>query len=408
MVGVAGGNYALRDPLEIGRGVPAHDTGKGVGRGFASGGLDLTLIFGPVVAVTNPMFDTRLKSDPDWYGKQDRVVAGRTATSYISVQGSFAELWFGRLDRNWGPSAAPGLMLSANPYGLDHFGLSLGTTGVQLQGLVAQLDTRFDTSGAPVRRYLVQHRLWLRPPGAWTLALWEGAVISGVDRSPEPWYLNMLNLAFLEQVNTGTNANSLLGFDFERRGAVTLFGQAMLDDIQVDKQTLTDRKPTSWGLTLGAQGALPAAGAWTLWYTQVSSLAYRNEDDFQVPLFHGLGTGRNFADYDQVSAKISFIGPGGVLVAPEVALVRQGEGDPRLAHPLPADYPTTAALFQGVVQRTLRLGLSLAGGRGPVRFAGDAGVHLVSNDGHVAGASRTRFVGRLGLELRFGRESLLP
>lgn len=408
MVGVAGGNYALRDPLEIGRGVPPNDTGKGRTRGFASGGIDLTLGFGPVIAVTNPMFDTRLKFDPDWYGKKDRAIAGRTATSYISVQGSWAELFFGRLDRNWGPSVAPGLMLSPNPYGFDHLGLSLGTTGVQLQGVVAQLDTRTDTSGASVRRYVVQHRLWLRPPGAWTIALWEGAVISGADRNLEPWYLNLLNLAVLEQVNSGTNANSVMGIDLERRGAMTLFLQAMLDDIQIDKKTLTDRKPTSWGLTVGAKGAFPAAGAWTLYYTQVSNLAYRNEDDFQVPLFHGLGTGRNFSDYDQVTARFDFIAPGGIFVAPEVTLVRQGEGDPRLAHPLPAAYPTTAWLFQGVVQRTVRIGVSGVWCQGPVRLRGDGAVHLVSNDRHVAGASRTRFVGRVGIELRFGRESLLP
>ena len=407
MVGVAGGNYAVRDPLEIGRGIAALDT-SGTARGFASGGIDLTLAFGPVVAVTNPMFDTRLKYDPDWFGKKNRAIAGRTASAYISVQGSFAELLFGRLDRNWGPSVVPGLTLSANPYSLDHLGLSFGTAGVQLQGVVAQLDTRTDTSGAGVRRYLVQHRLWLKPPGPWTFALWESAVTSGADRSLEPWYLNLLNLAFLEQLNTATNANSLLGVDLEYRGALTLYAQAMLDDIQVDRKTLTDQKPTSWGLTVGAKGGLPAAGAWTLFYTQVSTLAYRNEDDFQVPLFHGLGTGRNFSDYDQVTLKLDFIGPGGVLLAPEATLVRQGQGDPRLAHPLPADYPTTASLFQGVVQRTLRLGLSVIGGRSSVRFRGDGGVHLVSNDGHRTGASRTRFVGRLGLEVRFGRESLLP
>ncbi len=408
MVGVTGGNYAQRDPLEIGRGVAAGDTGKGVMRGFASGGIDLTLAFGPIVAVTNPMFDLRLKHDPDWYGKKDRAIAGRTASAYISVQGSFAEVFFGRLDRNWGPSAAAGLLLSPNPYGLDHLGLSLGTAGVQLQGVVAQLDSRTDTSGALVRRYLVQHRLWLKPPGPWTFALWEAAVTSGADRNLEPWYLNLLNLAFLEQLNTATNANSLLGADLEWRGALTVYAQAMLDDIQVDRKTLTDQKPTSWGWTLGAKGPFPASGAWTLYYTQVSNLAYRNEDDFQVPLFFGLGTGRNFSDYDQVTARVDFIGPGGVLVAPEATLVRQGQGDPRLAHPVPADYPTTAALFQGVVQRTLRLGLSVAGGQGPVRLKGDGGVHLVSNAGHVAGVSRSRFVGRLGLEVRFGRESLLP
>jgi len=412
MVGVAGGNYAQRDPLEIGRGLAANDTGKGVMRGFASGGIDLTLGFGPIVAVTNPMFDTRLKYDPDWYGKKDRAIAGRTASAYISVQGSFAELFFGRLDRNWGPSVVPGLMLSPNPYSLDHLGLSLGTAGVQLEGVVAQLDTRTDTSGAAVRRYVVQHRLWLKPPGPWTFALWEGAVISGADRNLEPWYLNLLNLAFLEQLNTGANANSLLGADLEWRGggAVTVYAQAMLDDIQVDRKTLTDQKPTSWGMTLGAKGAFPVSGAWTLYYTQVSNLAYRNEDDFQVPLFFGLGTGRNFSDYDQLTARLDFIGPGGVLIAPEATLVRQGQGDLRLAHPLPADYPTTAALFQGVVQRTLRLAVGVAGvwGQGSVSLKGDAGVHLVSNAGHVTGASRSRFVGRVGLELRFGRESLLP
>ena len=407
MVGVAGGNYTVRDPLEIGRGVSALDT-SGTLRGFASGGIDLTLAFGPVVAVSNPMFDTRLKYDPDWFGKKNRAIAGRTATAYISVQGSFAELFFGRLDRNWGPSGVQGLTLSPNPYSLDHLGLSIGTAGVQLQGVVAQLDTRTDTSGAPVRRYIVQHRLWLKPPGRWTMAFWEAAIISGADRNLEPWYLNLLNVAFLEQLNTGTNANSMIGADVEWRGAVTLYGQAMLDDIQVDKKTLTDQKPTSWGLTVGAKGRLPASGAWTLFYTQVSNLAYRNEDDFQVPLFYGLGTGRNFADYDQFTLKLDFIGPGGVLLGPEATLVRQGQGDPRLAHPLPADYPTTAALFQGVVQRTLRLGLSVAGGQGSVRFRGDGGVHLIANDNHVSGVSRTRFVGRLGLELRFRRESLLP
>ncbi len=221
-------------------------------------------------------------------------------------------------------------MLSPNPYGLDHLALSVGTTGVQLQGIVTELDTRFDTSGAPVRRYMVQHRLWIRPPGSWTFALWEGAAISGQDRSIEPWYLNLLNLAMLEQVNSGTNANSMLGIDVERRGAATLYLQAMLDDIQVDNKTHHRQKPTSWALTVGAKGALPAAGAWTLFYTQVSNLAYRNEDDFQVPLFHGLGTGRNFSDYDQVTARMDFIAPGGILLAPEVTLVRQGEGDPRL------------------------------------------------------------------------------
>jgi len=407
-VGVAAATHALRDPLEIDRGVPprAGDTS----RGFASGGLSLQLGFGPLVAVTHPYFDTRLKYDPDWYGKKDRTIAGRTAEAYVSAQWRWAELFFGRVDRNWGPSGVQGVLLSDDPYGLDHFGVTLGTSGVQLQALATQLDTRPDSGGIDIRRYMVQHRLWLRPRGRWTVALWEGAVLSGADRGIEPWYLNILNLAMLEQVNSGTNVNSFLGVDFERRGGVTLFGQLMLDDIQVDRKTPTDRKPVSYAATLGAKGGgrFPFAGAWTLVYTQVGNLAYRNEDDLQVPLYHGLGTGRNFSGYDETALRLSLIGPAGVLLQPEVTLVRQGEGDPRLAHPLPVAYLTTATLFEGVVQRTLRFALGVNWSGGSLTLSADGGAHLISNEAHVQGRTATRFVGSVSLSWRFWGEGALP
>jgi hypothetical protein len=406
-LGVAAATTSLRDPLALGRGTPASRADT-VARGFASGGLALTLGFGPVVAVTHPLFDTRLKTDPDWFGKKDRVIAGRVAESYLSAQWSFGEVFFGRMDRNWGPSVTQGVLLSDDPYGLDHLGITLGTTAIQLQAIATQLDDRSDTTGATVRRFMVQHRLWVRPPGRWTAALWEGSVLSGVDRTLEPWYLNILNLGILEQLNTGTNVNSFVGLDLERRGgAATFYAQGMLDDIQVDRKTPTDQKPTSWALTVGAKGGA-AGAAWTLFYTQVANLTYRNEDDFQVPLYHGLGTGRNFADYDQATLRVSAVGPGGVLLAPEVTLLRQGEGDPRLPHPAPAAYPATASLFQGVVERTVRLALGVDWRGGPLTLSANAGAHLVANDGHVSGRSATRFVGRVGLTWRWHRESLLP
>ncbi|HSD31976.1 MAG TPA: hypothetical protein VLB49_08710, partial [Gemmatimonadales bacterium] len=268
-LGVAAATHSLRDPLELFRGAPPR--GDTVSRGFGSGGLALTLALGPVVAVTHPLFDTRLKYDRDWFGKKDRAIAGRMAESYFSAQWSFGELFFGRMDRNWGPSVVQGLLLSDDPYGLDHLGVTLGTSAIQLQAIATQLDSRSDSIGQTNRRYMVQHRLWLRPPGRWTVALWEGSVLSGADRDLEPWYLNILNLGFLEQLNTGTNVNSFVGLDLERRGGVTTYAQLMLDDIQVDRKTLTDQKPTSWGLTVGAKGGV-AGAAWTLFYTQVANL----------------------------------------------------------------------------------------------------------------------------------------
>jgi len=122
-----------------------------------------------------------------------------------------------------------------------------------------------------------------------------------------------------------------------------------------------------------------------------------------------LGTGRNFDDYDQVTLTLGFVPRAGLLVTPELTLLRQGEGDPRLPHPTVPDYPTTATIFQGVVERTLRAAVS--GSFAPDTHLGlkfDAGLHRVSNDGHVPGRTATRFVGSVGLTYRFSRAGALP
>ena len=400
--GVAASSHARRDPLRE----------AGPGHATFSGGAALTLYFGPVVFVAHPYFDTRLKYDPDWYGKKDRVVAGRSEEAYISAQFTYADLFFGSLDRNWGPSAVQGLLLSDSPYGPDHLAVTIGTTGVKLQGIAFQMNDLTDTAGATVHRYMVQHRLWIRPPGRWTLALWEGSVLSGVGRQLEPWYLNLANLGLLTQVNTGANVNSFLGFDAQRQAAVTVFAQGMLDDIQIDHKTPADLKPSSYGLTLGAQGALPRLnGAWTFFYTRVTNLTYRNEDNFQTPIYFGLGTGRNFSDYDQATLRASFtapLAPSAILLTPEVTLLRQGEGDPHLPHPPVSAYPSTPTIFSGVVTRTLRLALAGRFARGRWTVSGDGGVHLISNAGHVTGASETRWVGSVQLEWRTKKEGRIP
>ena len=401
--GVAAASYTMRDPLELGRGVPPRPAER---RGFASGSGEVLFAFGPFVAVTHPTVDTRLQYDPDWRTLENN--ATRWEEGYVAGQWRYGEAFFGILDRNWGPSGVQGVLLSDNPYSMDHLYLSIGTERVRLATITTQLDP-VDT-GAVVNRYQIYHRLWIKPGGArgrWTVALWEASVLSGVGRTLEPWYLNVATLSFLRQ-GTGTNANSFAGFDVERRARSTLFGQFMLDDIQLSRKTATGNKPASYAFTLGAKGRLSRAAAWMLFYTRVANLTYRNEDDLQVPLYHSLGTGRNFSDYDQVTAKVSWLVRPGLLLEPEVTLLRQGEGDPRLPHPLPSAYPTTATLFQGVVQRVVRLALGGSWQYRGLSVTGSGGVHLSHNAGHVAGASDTRWVGSIGLRYGLAWEHALP
>ena len=396
-VGVAAANFSRRDPLRA----------DSTGHGTVNGGANLDFRFGPIVAVTHPELDTRLKYDPDWYGRKNRVIAGRTDEAYLSAQWRYGEVFFGSLDRNWGPSATAGLLLSPNPYSLTHLGVNVGTSGFQLQAWVTQLNDLTDSAGATIHRYMVQHRLWVKIPAGWTVSAWEASVTSGNGRTLEPWFANLMDLGYLEQVNTNTNVNSFLGLDFQRRGRTSVFGQFLLDDIQVDKTTAADKKPSSYGLTLGAQGALSGA-AWTAFYTRVANLTYRNEDNTMVPLWFGLGTGRNYDDYDQLTLKGSLLTGPGVMLEPEVTLLRQGQGDPRLPHPTVAQYPTTATIFQGTVERTLRVALGARADGSHFGISGNAGLHFVHNEAHVTGVNGTRFVGQIAVTYRFGGESVLP
>ena len=396
--GVAASSHARRDPLRE----------AGTGHATFSGGAALTLYFGPAVFVSHPYFDTRLKWDPDYHGKKDRVIAGRTAEAYLSAQWGLGELFFGSVDRNWGPRFTEGLLVSPSPYSYDHLDVKIGTNGVYLEGLVTQLDDITDTSGVASHRYFIAHRFVIRPPWNTTFALWEGTIVAGRNRQLEPWFANIFTLGILQQYDQGSVANNQLGLDVTTRIKRTqLFASVLLDDIQVDKSTAGDKEPPSYGFTLGAQGGIARFG-WTAFYTQVTNLTYRTPDPAEAVMRRGVGLGRNFSDYDQLTLRGSMMAGPGVLLEPEVTLLRQGQGDFRLPYPTVAQYASTPTLFSGVVERTLRLAVSGRVAHGRWVLSGDGGVHLISNARHVSGASDTKWVGSLQLMWRTKKEGRIP
>jgi hypothetical protein len=404
--GVAIATHALRDPLELGRGVPPR--AAGADRGFASGGLALQLQLGPLVAVTHPSFDTRLKYDPDYFGKRDRFIAGRNAEAYLDARWRFGEIFFGSLDRNWGPPALHGLIVSASPYSYDHLALTIGTPRIQLQALVTQLDDFPDTSGVANHRYFIVHRLLLRPASHTTFGLWEGNIAAGPGRTLEPWFANILNLGLLVEYDQDVSVNSLLGGDVESHiGSVKLFGQILVDDFQVDRRNQADSEPPSYGLTVGAAGAVRAVG-WAAYYTRVANLTYRTPNPAETVERRFVGLGRSFSDYDQLTLTASVLPATGLVMSPEVTLVRQGEGDFRKPYPPTSAYGTTPSILSGLVERTIRLALGASWQRGAWGLRGDGGVHFLHNAGHVTGASDTRWVGSLSLSYRFHLEGELP
>jgi len=258
-------------------------------------------------------------------------------------------------------------------------------------------------------RYFIAHRLLARPGDHSSIALWEGEVAAGPGRTLEPWFANVLNLGLLVEYDQNVQVNSLLGADLETQLAgLTVFGQVLIDDVQIDRRTQSDSEPPSYGFTLGAQGAVGGA-SWTAYYTRVANLTYRTPNPAETVERRSVGLGRNFSDYDQATLTATLIPAPGLLVSPEVTLVRQGEGDFRLAYPPSSAYRTTATILSGVVQRTLRAAVS--GSYAPDAHLGvkfDAAIHRISNEAHVTGRTGTRFVGSVGLTYRFSRAGALP
>ena len=377
-----------------------HPVGDGSANPYAE--VRLGAGFGNLVAVSRVAVEPRLTDDPDWTGRRGVDVVGRLVEGYLSAQFKYARLTYGQVPRNWGPAGLPGIPLS--DYGYERQGLmfELGNRTVRLSALATDLNDGVDSSGQMAHRYYFVHRLNVRVAKQLDIAAWEANVLSGVDRQFETRYRNPLSVSYLANtVGLGDRGNVMLGADatWWVRPSLRLEGQLGIDDFWYqNRQNNRDR----YLFTLAASGPLGEMLSWRAMYTEVSSLALRAFNPSDNFTDAGVGLGRNFSDYDQLSLRVSVPVRHRWLVTPELALFRQGEGAINTPYPVGVDRQTTPALFIGTMERTWRAGLLVSGEEGPFQLTGDLGLHHVTSLGHVEGATETKLVfrlrGALGLE----------
>jgi hypothetical protein len=362
-----------------------------------------------LVLVTRPTVEPRLVDDPDWLGRRDLTVAGRVADAYISGQFEYADLFYGQMDRNWGPVGLPGIPLSSYAYERQGLAIGIGTRNIRLSALATDLQDQTDSLGQTVHRYYFVHRLHARLSRRLVIAPWEGIIVAGVGRNFETRYRNPLSLGYLANtIGLGDRSNVMLGVDIHwqafRRS--TLVAQLALDDFWYSNR---QRNRDRWALTLGAMGPFGSLASWNLLYTQVSSLALRAFNPADNFTDGGVGIGRNFSDQDQLTLNVTLPVQAHWLLSPELTFLRQGEGNINDPYPVPDANGVldTPALFIGVVERTLRLGLGISGRAGPLELLANAGFHHLWNSEHVAGQSDDVFVGRIQATLGLSREGVL-
>lgn len=383
-----------------------HPAGPDGIRPYAEVGGSAT--FGSLVLVTRPTVEPRLVDDPDWLGRRELKLAGRMADAYISAQFKYAHLFYGQMDRNWGPVGLPGIPLSN--YGYERQGLAIDAGGgpIWLSALATDLQDQTDSIGQLVHRYYFVHRLRVRISNKLSLGPWESMIVAGPDRNFESRYRNPLSLGYLANtIGFGDRSNVMLGLDVHWNAwGKTLFqAQLALDDFWYDDR---QRNRDRWALTLGAEGPLNSTAAWQVLYTQVSSLALRAFNPADNFTDGGVGVGRNFSDQDQLTLRATMPFRTHWLLAPELTLLRQGEG--RIDDPYPVPDAngvlSTPALFIGVVERTYRAGLGITGRTGPLDLAANAGFHHVINSGHEPGKTVNRFEGRIQATLGLWRRGV--
>lgn len=381
---------------------------------FPFGGIRASVRLPHVALVTSPQIDNRLRYDPDYRGKKDRFVAGRNPEAYIAATWPLVDVFFGQIERNWGPGGIEGLVLSPSPYSFDHLQLRIGPRRLRLELIATQLDSRFNIDSTDLRqRFLSLHRLVAQPTRRLTVSLFEAALYAdaSTERSFEPWYLNPANLFLLSQYDGSETSNALLGADVVYRSRrATLAAQFYVDDFQVDDSLVTDAEPPAYGFTLAIEGGLMRSrAAWQAYYTRVTNLAYRTPASEEAYLLREVGIGRNFADYDQATLNLSYVAGSTLMASAELTWLRQGEGDPRAPYPPESLFASTPTIHSGVVERTVRLaGRFDWWPREGVTVSGELGVNLLDNAGHIAGASRTRWVWRVRAAIRRRWSGVLP
>ncbi|HVD60643.1 MAG TPA: hypothetical protein VNC11_07200 [Gemmatimonadaceae bacterium] len=354
---------------------------------------------GSLAGGVRAILDNRLNTDPDFHGKQDRSIAGRTQDGYVSGQWKYAQVAFGRIGRNWGPPSLDGLQLSPAPYTYDHLYARFGTDRLHISSVVAKLENMVvNTNGDQAARFFSIHRLSYKH-GRYEGALSEGFLYTGVGRSYEMSLINPFNVYALSWRDEQLDGNLSMGFESSwRAGKFGTWGaHLLLDDLQIDKCDTTCKEPNSYGLTFTADG-LPLAGdqRWFASYTRVSNLAYHTPNVAERYSIRDIGLGRAYSDYDEARVGVDLALLPRTPLKLYFARRRQGEGDYRKPYPPVSAYSTTPIFLSGTIWTVNRFGLSGASEISrDFQIVGDAGINQVKNRRNISGNDVTAFEGRV-------------
>jgi hypothetical protein len=347
--------------------------------------------------------------DPTYAGKIYRGMAGGVETAVITFRTDRVSLALGRQRIFWGPKRI-NLLISETAEPLDMLSASYRAGRLTFSFLFARLDgsrpdysdsLRFPDRTFNDNRYLVGHRLDLTLHRTLRVGLFETVLFGGEGRPPELYYLNPLQFFHAAQLNENENDNTILGMDFTclPAGGMGIYGQFIVDDVQIDNQEPGDKEPAEWGMmagviTAGRPGtAVPDI---RLEYTRLTNRTYHQRDPCNRYLYRNQLIGHPLGpDADSLSLAIRFWPTDYFYSEVEGAYRRKGEGSIRSSWDEPwllAAGEYSEPFPTGVVEKAMLVSVALRGYLPVADYARDhlflsvaAGWGEVHNYQHVDG-----------------------
>lgn len=271
------------------------------------------------ISLVNSMFGT---NDPEEADKGSNKVwrgfSGYTELAYLRSQfhlwNAGFDLTFGRDFLQLGPGYRNNLLFGNTSRPFDHYKLAAQYGGLQFTFGGIQLNNHGD-----VTRFVNFHRLTWFTRSNLTISVNEALLYVG-DSNPVDWrYMNPFLLYHGAQLNsTGTPGNTLGTIDASWYPWQTwhLWGELLIDDIQLDKEVKGDLEPNEIGIITGiGKTGFPFQES-DLWmeYSFVTNRTYQTNDPDEYfvhrgyPVAHELGN-----DFDKLTFFYGQWLPGGAI-----------------------------------------------------------------------------------------------
>ena len=347
---------------------------------------------------SNFLLDEKMHDDPDYGGKKWRGLAGEIENSYVAYDAGKLDILLGRFSSFWGPENRS-LILSSTARPMDALNLRFQWKKLHFTyqfGKLSRVDTTL-TSGAFENRFFAGHRIDFKPIGNLRIGLFETIIFGGPGRSVDLTYLNPIMFYHAAQLNENVDDNTFLGLDFDWyiRNRHKLYGQLMVDDMQVDDKAIGDQEPDEIGYQIGFS-SIDVFGELDLSfeYLKITNRTYnqklpRNRYENRGELIgHAFGS-----DGDRLQMIITHWFDLDKKCALEIAYQRHGEGkyDADWTEPweeYDGDY--TEPFPTGRVEKSLKSSLHAAGFYNDIAFVDlEAGLQHVKNYQNIPGDTRT-------------------